>query len=181
LGGLTNATINGDFDVLAMKVSDSGDEIWTKKVGLAGNDYSIFVEQSEDGGYVLAGYSNSFGNGDDDVYIVKLAPDGIQNIKNIINKQSGIGLWNYPNPFNLSTTITFSVTQVPLDVDIEICNEQGQTIRTFSNLTITKSENQKIAWDGTNQSNQAVTPGSYYAVLKHDGKTLALRKMILIK
>jgi hypothetical protein len=183
LGGLTNATVNGDVDVLAMKISDSGDEIWTKKIGLDGDEPSFFVEQTEDGGYILAGYTNSFGNGDNDVYIVKLAPDGTTDAEDIIDQPSGYNLWNYPNPCNPSSTIRFSSGLFPQNerLEIKIFNLKGQTVKTFSNLPITQSHNQQIVWNGTDQSNQPVSSGMYYAVLKQNDITLASKKMMLMK
>jgi hypothetical protein len=180
LGGLTNATAIGDFDMLVMKVSDTGNEVWTKNVGLDGNEYSTWTEQTGDGGYIFAGYSNSFGSGDNDAYIVKLAPDVTTGFKNNIDQQSGFKLWSYPNPFYYSTTITFSATQESLTVDIEIYNEKGQTMRTFSNLRVHQSAYQQITWNGTDQFKQAVSPGMYFAILTHNGKTLASTKMILM-
>ncbi len=182
LGGLTNATVNGDFDVLALKISYSGDRIWRKDVGGTGNDYSFFVEQTEDEGYVLAGYTNSFGNGDD-VYIVKLAPDGSNEVENIIDQPSGCNLWNYPNPFNPSSTIRFcsALCKHNERLEIEIFNLKGQQVKTFSNLPFIQSHIQHIVWNGTDQSNQPVSSGMYYAVLTQNGKTLASKKMLLLK
>jgi hypothetical protein len=180
LGGLTNATANGDFDVFAMKVSDTGDEVWTKNVGLDGNEYSTWTEQTGDGGYIFAGYSNSFGSGDNDAYIVKLAPDVATGFKNNIDQQYGFKLWNYPNPFFHSTTITFSGTQSSLTVSVKIYNEKGQIMRTFSNLRVHQSANQQITSNGTDQFKQTVSPGMYYAILTLNGKMLASTKMILM-
>lgn len=183
LGGLTNATANGDVDVLAMKISDSGDEIWTKNIGLTGDDPAIFIEQTKDGGYVLAGYTNSFGNGHNDVYIVKLAPDATTDAEDIIDQPSGYHLWNYPNPFNPPSTIRFSSELFPQNerLEIKIFNLKGQTVKTFSNLHITQSHNQQIVWNGTDQSNRPVSSGMYYAVLKQNDITLASKKMMLMK
>ena len=89
--------------------------------------------------------------------------------------------WNYPNPFNPSTTIRFSLTPSPSSVGIEIYNVKGQIMRTFSNLQFIQSANQQIIWNGTDQSNQPVSSGLYYAVLKQNDTTLALKKMMLMK
>lgn len=178
LGGLTNATDGGDFDVLVMKVSDIGDEIWTKNIGLDGDEYSIWIEETGDGGFVMAGYSNSFGNGDNDAYIVNLAPDPVHNYEHDIDQQSGYQLWNFPNPFYQSTTITWFGTNAPLITGIEIYNEKGQIMRTFSNFII---PDQQITWNGTDQYNQAVSSGMYIAILTQNGKILATTKMILME
>lgn len=180
LGGLTNATDNENFDVLIMKIAQTGHEIWRNNVGQEGNEFSIWIEQTGDGGFVLAGYSNSFGNGDNDAYIVKLASDVGTDFINNIDQQSGYKLKNYPNPFHDSTTITISVAHAPNTVGLEIYNEQGQKIRTFSNLNVSPSVNQHINWNKTDHLNQVVSSGIYYAILTQNGRKLTSTKIIVM-
>jgi hypothetical protein len=56
--------------VYLIKTNAFGDTLWTKTYGGAGNDYGYSVRQTEDGGYIVAGYSTSFGN-DYQVYLIK--------------------------------------------------------------------------------------------------------------
>ncbi|HEY3251244.1 MAG TPA: hypothetical protein VGK25_09010, partial [Ignavibacteria bacterium] len=42
-------------------------------IGGPGNEYGNSIIQTPDGGYALAGYTNSFGAGGNDFYIVKLS------------------------------------------------------------------------------------------------------------
>jgi len=177
LGGLTNATVNGDIDVLVMKISDSGDEIWTKKVGLDGDEPSFFVEQSEDEGYVLAGYSNSFGNGDNDVYIVKLAPDGSTDTENIIDQPSGHKLWNYPNPFNPSTEIKFQISDYSTikHHKLSIYNLRGQIIKQY----LIQDPQSSVTWNGKNEYNIPVSSGIYFCRLNIPESPI--KKMVLLK
>ncbi|MCD4818721.1 MAG: T9SS type A sorting domain-containing protein [Candidatus Cloacimonetes bacterium] len=178
LGGLTNSTPNSDFDVLAIKVSDQGEELWTAKVGGSLNDFAIFVEQTDDGGYILTGYSNSFGNGDNDIYAVKLDADNINSSDEIFNKPSGLNFLNYPNPFNPSTTISFDlITKDVQDAKLEIYNLKGQKIRQYSIF----NDQSSIIWDGTDEARNRVSSGIYFSVLKNNGNTLTSKKMLLFK
>ncbi|RLD54369.1 MAG: hypothetical protein DRJ01_18100, partial [Bacteroidetes bacterium] len=58
---------------------------------------------------------------------------------------------NYPNPFNPTTTISFSLSNEQNkqneQTKLEIYNLKGQKVKTFSNLQINKSTNQQIIWD----------------------------------
>ena len=65
-----------DGDVYLIKTNASGDTLWTRTYGGAGTDTGCFVQQTSDGGYVVAGYTNSFGAGGYDVYVIKTNVSG---------------------------------------------------------------------------------------------------------
>ncbi|MBW8048803.1 MAG: T9SS type A sorting domain-containing protein [Cytophagales bacterium] len=74
IAGYTQSSIAGDFDVYVIKTDAAGDTMWTKVYGGTGfsqNDLGYSVQQTTDGGYVIAGYTESFGAGAADVYIIK--------------------------------------------------------------------------------------------------------------
>ncbi|MDO9578749.1 MAG: T9SS type A sorting domain-containing protein [Candidatus Cloacimonadales bacterium] len=90
-------------------------------------------------------------------------------------------LVNYPNPFNPSTTISFSLTAKDAqDAKIEIFNLKGQKVKTFSNLQITQSTNQKIVWNGKDENGEPVASGVYYCRMKC-GEYQTSKKMVLLK
>jgi hypothetical protein len=61
----------GGEDVYLIKTNDLGDTLWTKLYGDSLSDYGRSVQQTSDGGYIIAGYSSSFGAGDVDAYLVR--------------------------------------------------------------------------------------------------------------
>ena len=87
-------------------------------------------------------------------------------------------LGNYPNPFNPTTTISFSL--IAKDAKIEIYNLKGQKVKTFSNLQITQSINQKIIWNGEDDNGKPVSSGIYFYKLRTAGFE-DTKKMILMK
>jgi hypothetical protein len=48
------------------------DTLWTRTYGGAGNDVGNSILQTSDGGYIVAGYTESFGVGGSDVWILRL-------------------------------------------------------------------------------------------------------------
>ena len=62
--------------VYLIKTNASGDTLWTRTYGGAGDDYGKSVQQTQDGGYIIAGYTTSFGAGNDDVYLNKTNANG---------------------------------------------------------------------------------------------------------
>ena len=73
---------HGGYDYWAVKLTDTGAIQWQKSLGGTGNDYGYAVQQTTDGGYIIAGYSGSndsevSGNhGIYDYWIVKLNDTG---------------------------------------------------------------------------------------------------------
>ncbi len=58
-------------DVYVLRTDVNGDLLWAKSYGGTGKDNGWSVQQTIDGGYVIAGYSESFGAGNKDVYLIK--------------------------------------------------------------------------------------------------------------
>ncbi len=74
--GWTNSYGNGVWDVWLVKVDENGNEIWNRTYGGRDIDDARCVALTSDGGYIIAGATMSYGNGWDDVYIIKVDEEG---------------------------------------------------------------------------------------------------------
>jgi hypothetical protein len=119
---------HGDSDAWVIKLSNLGSIQWQKCLGGSLNDTGSSIQQTTDGGYILAGQTRS-NNGDvsgnqgsADAWVVKLSSNlGIE-------EQSYTNLLSlYPNP-------VFNVLKLKLDTNFEnqsysICNVEGKIVK----------------------------------------------------
>jgi uncharacterized delta-60 repeat protein len=69
----------GNYDFLIFKLDSDGGLIWEKTYGGSSNDHPFSIQPTADGGYIVAGQSNSFGAGDNDILLLKL--DSVGNVE----------------------------------------------------------------------------------------------------
>jgi hypothetical protein len=76
IAGTTKSFGAGGKDVYVVKLDANGNLQWTKTIGGPESEDGYSLIQTSDGGYVIAGYTESFGAGETDVYVVKLDAHG---------------------------------------------------------------------------------------------------------
>ncbi|MFA5033191.1 MAG: carboxypeptidase regulatory-like domain-containing protein [bacterium] len=76
VAGVTNSFGAGNYDVYLIKTNSSGDSLWARTFGGTIADYGSSVQQTEDGGFIVLGYTYSFGAGGySDIYLIRLGQE----------------------------------------------------------------------------------------------------------
>jgi len=91
-------------DALMVNLNADGDTLWTRRFGGNQPDRFYSVQQTQDDGYILSGYTESQGNGEEDLYLVKTTSAGMVGLPRLISENPFPQI--YPNPADLAVTIS---------------------------------------------------------------------------
>ena len=117
----------GKTDYWILELNNNGDTVWTRNYGGSLDDVALEINQTDDGGFIIIGNSNSTNNqitdnkGSIDYWVVKLsAYVGINSISNHVNFDI------YPNP--AKNTISISNEQLLIE-SINIFDITGKKVK----------------------------------------------------
>jgi len=85
---------------------------------------------------------------------------------------------NYPNPFNPTTNISFSLNE-PSNVNLTVYNIKGEKVRTLVNSEM-DADTHTVVWNGMDDNSKPVASGIYFYKMKAQNYT-STKKMILMK
>ncbi|MCC6384262.1 MAG: T9SS type A sorting domain-containing protein [Bacteroidia bacterium] len=85
LAGSVDSTGFGDSDFFLIKLDSAFQPIWAFNYGSKQDETCFTLKQAVDSGFILAGYSTSFGNGSKDAFIIKTNYNGVPEWSRVIN------------------------------------------------------------------------------------------------
>ncbi len=86
---------------------------------------------------------------------------------------------NFPNPFNPTTTIAFSVRSAGARIELGVYNIAGELVRTLTDGDVPGGQH-TIIWNGRDDGGRQVSSGVYFVRLECDGQA-ETRKIALLK
>ena len=75
VSGSTESYGRGLYDIWVVNVDDSGNEIYTQTVGGSMDDKALGGGKGDNGEPLIIGYTGSFGNGGEDILVIKIDPN----------------------------------------------------------------------------------------------------------
>ena len=104
--------------------------------------------------------------------------DGDAGGQGLLQKNDGtLKASNAPNPFNPTTTITYTLKQDG-PVSVKVYNTQGRLIRTLVNSEATEGTHQ-VTWNGLNDQGETVSSGLYFYKVVSNGEVLTERMTLM--
>jgi len=154
-GEIWEETITDDYNLSWEGILTSKYDVTISKDG---NEFTSIIEFYEDSSFEI------------EVIFTKCSDD--------LMSSSNIRLSNYPNPFNPTTSIAFSLDEAK-HVTLEIYNIRGEKVRTLIGDEFS-ADHHKVVWNGTDDSGNSVSSGVYFYKMKA-GDSEKTRKMVLLK
>ncbi|MCF7858847.1 MAG: FG-GAP-like repeat-containing protein [Candidatus Cloacimonetes bacterium] len=183
--GLGNLNESDGFNVITgdlwgeVQFFENISGVWTEDptmfTGVSGeqNTTPALVDLDDDGDLdlVLGNYSGTLN------YFENLLYNVHSNNETVSPNQ--FDLSNYPNPFNPSTNIHFSIPS-ECKVELTIYNILGQKVKTQISETLPAGDYSET-WNGMNEFDQPLSSGVYFYKLDINYKTQAIKKCLLLK
>lgn len=119
IAGQTASFGPGDPNVYLIKTDPNGDIHWQKNFGGSNRDEGLSVQQTSDGGYIIAGATGPFGTGNTDVYLIKTDPNGIlqwQKTFGSSNNECGLSVQQTTDGGYIIAGYTYPPTAEDMDV-----------------------------------------------------------------
>jgi hypothetical protein len=207
VAGQTYSYGAGDWDFYVLKIEGEGEPLnppqnlfvteqgyatWEPPLArdlLGYNVYldSVFLEYTTDmfyqytdlinGQTYLAGVSAVYDEGESEIVEINFQAiiTNAENILPLIMELTG----NFPNPFNPTTTISFTTTENTENTELIIYNFKGQKVKSLVNEKLDAGTHQ-VVWDGKDENDKSITSGVYFCKM-NSGKFTSTKKMILLK
>jgi len=172
LAGFT-ALLQAPYDMCLAKVNLQGDTLWTRAYGGSGYEEARSVIQTADGNYLVAGYTDSYGAGGGDMWLVCVEGPGLPAEERPIYQPISFGLANHPNPFNASTTIVYDLPRAG-HISLRVFDLLGREVAVLKDGFV-EAGTHRVTFDCSN-----LPTGIYFARLEA-GEFTQTKKLMLLK
>jgi hypothetical protein len=172
-----NVSFNhGQNDYWLVKLTSTGILEWERSYGGSNYDFALSVQQTTDGGFIVAG--NSFSNdgdvegnhGGSDYWIVKLSPENPSSVEDESATIPHVSIT--PNPASTSATLTLESNEDGI-CEVQIISVTGVTLKQYSTRLV--AGKQEIVL----RDLESLPSGMYEVLVKRNGVVAQRTKLII--
>ncbi|MCB5247272.1 MAG: FlgD immunoglobulin-like domain containing protein [Candidatus Cloacimonetes bacterium] len=151
-------------------VSNAGKMQYNPQIVTIGNEaYALWADGRSSGKTEILG-----------LYAQRLSNETVANLDPALPAPEPFKLLqNHPNPFNPSTSISFTISDPARAYALEIFNTRGQKVKTLASGFLAKGSHIAV-WDGTDDNGRGVSSGIYHYRLSNGSQSQS-KRMVLIK
>jgi len=177
----------GGQDMFVAKYSPTGAHLWSERYGSTDPEGGRWAAIDDTGNvFIMGNFSgttdlgggNLVSAGSSDMFIMKLGLDTASGVGDMPQSYV-LSVSNFPNPFNPSTTITYTVPTRG-NVTVAIFDARGARVTTLINSKSVDAGAYRTEWAGRTDGGAVVSSGVYFARIEFDG-TAHTQKMVLLK
>lgn len=156
LSGRTRVSGGISDDLWLLLTDASGSLLWQTAFGGSGADAGEALVETDDGGVAAAGYTNSFGAGASDFWLLRT--EGFQSVGQQHAYPGSLQVLSAaPNPFTSSCRITLSCAEA---VEAAVLSMDGRLVRELPCAPVAPGT-YEINWDGKTSGGYPVPSGVY--------------------
>ena len=161
-------------DLNLVKADTDGNEEWYLSFGGTELDQGNCVQKTSDGGYIVVGYTNSYGAGSTDVWLLRFEGELAAVSGSEFHSPAEFELYPpHPNPFNPVTNISFTLPAAGL-VTISVFDVNGREIAILV-------DSYKFAGHNEIEFNAFQHPSGVYFARLQIGDFAQTQKLLLLK
>ena len=172
LGGFTTSYGAGGKDIWMLKTNADGDSLWSRTFGTNLSELFNDIQQTSDGGYILLA-KYGIASEPQGFWLLKTGPERTPIDPSSALQPSSFNLSAYPNPFNPSTTLCFTVPR-EMQISLDVFDLTGRKVESLFSGTAEPGEH-SINW-----TCPTCASGMYFSRLQAEGQTVQ-RKLLLLK
>ncbi len=174
IAGGTSSFGAGDSNVYLIKTDADGDTLWTKTYGGTSDDWGEFVQECAGGGFIIAGWTSSFGAGENDVYLIRISETGVEEETGNRHKAIGISLEVYPNPSFGNAVIKYGLPE-RANMTLRLYDISGRLVKSlYSGI-------QEKGYYTINVGAYHDTPAGIYFIKLETNNYKATKKLTILK
>ena len=193
LVGRTESFGTGWDDVYVVRTDSIGDTLWTRTYGGTQFDYATSIDLTPDGGYIIAGSTESFGAGDYDIWLLRIETDPFGVEEHECSHRAFDFVEVSPSPFNKNLQIRITINNSRFTEQelrnsnfemrkhtLKIYDASGRLVRSFDHASCIMDHVYTFGWDGTDHTNHRLPSGVYFIKFEI-GDYCMVEKVILVR